>query len=228
VRRRGPALCWIAQPALAPGCQHTVPATAELPARVNTSLQTAADTMPRLRGPDSPAGEHRQDFKQAWEAKDIDALIGILHPDATGTGDGGGLVSAVLRPVEGGEQIARFFVDRGQCGTQREDPGAYGRRSARPGGPAGRRHRDGVRVRHRRRQDHAHLGNTQTRQAPALDDWLARVSMPSGPLPAADAWGQQHARHRDPPFRRRRRRCHRRAPRSRRWRLRPVRAVSAG
>jgi RNA polymerase sigma-70 factor (ECF subfamily) len=65
-------------------------------------------------------------------------------------------------------------------------------------------------------------------QAPALDDGLARVSMPSGPLPAADAWGQQHARHRDPPLRRRRRRCHRRAPRSRRWRLRPVRAVSAG
>jgi hypothetical protein len=42
VRHRGSALSWIAQPALAPGCQHTVPATSQLPARVNTSLQTAA------------------------------------------------------------------------------------------------------------------------------------------------------------------------------------------
>lgn len=50
-------------------------------------------------------------FKQAWEAKDIDALIGLLDPDATATGDGGGLASAALRPVDGAEQIARYFVD---------------------------------------------------------------------------------------------------------------------
>ncbi|RVX41926.1 RNA polymerase sigma-70 factor (ECF subfamily) [Nonomuraea polychroma] len=51
-----------------------------------------------------------RDFKKAWEAKDIDALIGLLDPDATGTADGGGLVSAMLRPMEGGERIARTFV----------------------------------------------------------------------------------------------------------------------
>jgi len=53
-----------------------------------------------------------RDFRRAWEAKDIDAIIGLLAPDATATGDGGGLVRAELRPVEGAEQIARFFVDR--------------------------------------------------------------------------------------------------------------------
>jgi RNA polymerase sigma factor (sigma-70 family) len=52
------------------------------------------------------------DFKRAWDAKDIGALIGLLDPDATATGDGGGLVRAVLRPIEGAEQIARFFADR--------------------------------------------------------------------------------------------------------------------
>jgi len=52
-----------------------------------------------------------RDFKLAWEAKDIDALIGLLDPDATAIGDGGGLVRAELRPIEGGEQIARFIVD---------------------------------------------------------------------------------------------------------------------
>jgi RNA polymerase sigma-70 factor (ECF subfamily) len=51
-------------------------------------------------------------FKQAWEAKDIDALIGLLAPDATATGDGGGLVPASPHPVEGAEQIARFLAER--------------------------------------------------------------------------------------------------------------------
>jgi Sigma-70, region 4 len=53
-----------------------------------------------------------RDFKRAWEARDINALIGLLDPGATATGDGGGLVSAALHPIEGAEQIARFFIDR--------------------------------------------------------------------------------------------------------------------
>ena len=36
---------------------------------------------------------------------------GVLDPDATAIADGGGLVSAELRPIEGGEQIARVCVD---------------------------------------------------------------------------------------------------------------------
>jgi RNA polymerase sigma-70 factor (ECF subfamily) len=52
-----------------------------------------------------------KEFRQAWEAKDINALIGLLDPDATATADGGGLASAVPRPVEGAEQIARLMVD---------------------------------------------------------------------------------------------------------------------
>ncbi|MEU6789937.1 RNA polymerase sigma factor SigJ [Nonomuraea angiospora] len=51
-----------------------------------------------------------RDFKQAWEAKDIDALIALLDPDATAIADGGGVVGAVLRPVEGAEQIVRSLV----------------------------------------------------------------------------------------------------------------------
>jgi RNA polymerase sigma-70 factor (ECF subfamily) len=49
-------------------------------------------------------------FKQAWEARDIAALIALLDPDATATGDGGGLVRAELRPVEGAEQVARYLA----------------------------------------------------------------------------------------------------------------------
>jgi hypothetical protein len=64
--------------------------------------------------PATPAAQRAgivRDFKQAWEAKDIDALIGLLDPDATAIADGGSLASAALRPIEGSEQIARYMVD---------------------------------------------------------------------------------------------------------------------
>ncbi|NUT46032.1 MAG: RNA polymerase sigma factor SigJ [Saccharothrix sp.] len=51
-----------------------------------------------------------RDFKRAWEAKDITALVGLLDPTATFTADGGGLVTTAPRPIEGGEQIARFIL----------------------------------------------------------------------------------------------------------------------
>ncbi|MEU8773293.1 RNA polymerase sigma factor SigJ [Streptomyces sp. NPDC048606] len=51
-----------------------------------------------------------RDFKEAWEAKDIKALVGLLDPGATMTADGGGMVGTVLRPVEGAEQIARYLI----------------------------------------------------------------------------------------------------------------------
>jgi RNA polymerase sigma factor (sigma-70 family) len=66
------------------------------------------------RAPTTPAARQAgivRDFKQAWEAKDIDALIGLLDPGATVIADGGGLTSAVTEPVAGGEQIARACAD---------------------------------------------------------------------------------------------------------------------
>jgi RNA polymerase sigma-70 factor (ECF subfamily) len=80
--------------------------------------QLASSARRRIRAAQAPAAPAARqariikDFKEAWEAKDIDALIALLDPGATATGDGGGLVSAELRPVEGAEQIARFFADR--------------------------------------------------------------------------------------------------------------------
>ncbi|WP_231978743.1 RNA polymerase sigma factor SigJ [Streptomyces sp. TLI_053] len=51
-----------------------------------------------------------REFKRAWEAKDIGTLVGLLDPAAVLVADGGGLVSAVLRPVEGGERIAQYLA----------------------------------------------------------------------------------------------------------------------
>jgi len=50
-------------------------------------------------------------FKAAWEAKDIAALIGLLDPAATAIADGGGRALTFLHPIEGGEQIARAWVE---------------------------------------------------------------------------------------------------------------------
>ncbi len=80
--------------------------------------QLASSARRRIRASQAPTTPTAQQaavvrsFKEAWEAKDISALIGLLAPGATATGDGGGLVRAELRPIEGAEQIARFFVDR--------------------------------------------------------------------------------------------------------------------
>jgi hypothetical protein len=70
----------------------------------------AAFVRRRLPRPPPPGSGIVRDFKQAWEVGDIDALIGLLDPDATVIADGGGLVSAALRPIEGGEQIARYLA----------------------------------------------------------------------------------------------------------------------
>lgn len=48
--------------------------------------------------------------KEAWESKDIEALIALLDPAAVMTADGGGLVGTVPHPVEGGARIARYMA----------------------------------------------------------------------------------------------------------------------
>ncbi|MFJ7216201.1 RNA polymerase sigma factor SigJ [Amycolatopsis sp. NPDC098790] len=49
-------------------------------------------------------------FKAAWEAMDIPGLIDLLDPAAVAVADGGGLATTVPRPVEGGENVARYTV----------------------------------------------------------------------------------------------------------------------
>jgi hypothetical protein len=83
-------------------------------------LASSARRRVRTSGPPATPAAQREsavrnavivrDFKAAWEAKDIGALIGLLDPGATAVADGGGLVSAALRPIEGGEQIARYLA----------------------------------------------------------------------------------------------------------------------
>jgi RNA polymerase sigma factor (sigma-70 family) len=80
--------------------------------------QLASSARRRVRDSETPtAGDATRntavvrEFKRAWEARDIGALVGLLDPAVTATGDGGGLASAQLRPIVGGAAVARAFVD---------------------------------------------------------------------------------------------------------------------
>ncbi|MDQ7808448.1 RNA polymerase sigma factor SigJ [Amycolatopsis sp. A133] len=78
--------------------------------------QLAASARRRVRAARAPvpargsAGVVRA-FKLAWAARDVERLVGLLDPEATVVADGGGLASAVRRPVEGRERVARYAVD---------------------------------------------------------------------------------------------------------------------
>jgi RNA polymerase sigma-70 factor (ECF subfamily) len=84
------------------------------PAACRQLASSARHRLRASRAPAVPAAQHAgliRSFKQAWEAKDINALISLLDPDATAITDGGGMATAALLPVQGGEQIARHLVD---------------------------------------------------------------------------------------------------------------------
>lgn len=78
--------------------------------------QLASSARRRMRAAQAPAVPTARQagivrhFKEAWEARDIETLVGLLDPDAAMVADGGGLVSTVLRPVEGSERIAAYLI----------------------------------------------------------------------------------------------------------------------
>src|ERR1700760_1597807 len=84
------------------------------PAACRQLASSARHRIDTTQAPAVPAAEQAgivRAFKQAWEALDIDALIGLLDPGATATADGGGLATSFLHPIEGSEQIARAWAE---------------------------------------------------------------------------------------------------------------------
>ena len=97
---------------------YSFPEVADIVGRTPAACrQLASSARRRIRVAQAPAIPAAQQagivraFKQAWEAKDIDALISLLDPGAMVVADGGGLATTFLRPIEGGEQIARAWVE---------------------------------------------------------------------------------------------------------------------
>jgi len=55
-------------------------------------------------------------FLAAWEEGDTDGLVGLLAPDATVYGDGGGKAPSVKVPLVGAERVARALIKWGETG----------------------------------------------------------------------------------------------------------------
>jgi RNA polymerase sigma-70 factor (ECF subfamily) len=98
--------------------RYSFPEIAEITGRTPAACRQLASSARRrihaAQPPPSPPARQAglvRDFKQAWEAKDIEALVGLLDPGATVVADGGGLVTAALHPIEGREQVARYLAD---------------------------------------------------------------------------------------------------------------------
>jgi RNA polymerase sigma factor (sigma-70 family) len=76
--------------------------------------QLASSARRRVRDAPSPAttsgGATVRAFKEAWEARDINALVALLDPNVRGVADGGGRAQAALMPVEGAHELARGLV----------------------------------------------------------------------------------------------------------------------
>jgi RNA polymerase sigma factor (sigma-70 family) len=98
--------------------RYPFPEVAEIVGRTPAACRQLASSARRRiavsQGSNTPTAQSAEivkNFKQAWEAKDINALVNLLDPDAIAIGDGGGLVTAAPHPVEGGERVARYFAD---------------------------------------------------------------------------------------------------------------------
>ena len=89
-------------------------AVGRTPAACRQLASSARRRIRSSRAPATPAAQQARivrAFKAAWEAKDIGALIALLDPNATAVADGGGLATTFLLPIEGGEPIARAWIE---------------------------------------------------------------------------------------------------------------------
>ncbi|MEV0298600.1 RNA polymerase sigma factor SigJ [Nocardia sp. NPDC050710] len=82
------------------------------PAACRQLASSARRRIDTSRGPsNSERAELVRDFKRAWETGDLEALIGLLDPQAIATADGGGLAPTFRDPINGGEQIAHAWME---------------------------------------------------------------------------------------------------------------------
>jgi RNA polymerase sigma-70 factor (ECF subfamily) len=98
--------------------RYPFPEVAEIVGRTPAACrQLASSARRRVREAEHPAApsarraELIREFKAAWEATDITALVNLLDPEVTAVADGGGIVSASLEPVRGGVDVAQYFAD---------------------------------------------------------------------------------------------------------------------
>jgi RNA polymerase sigma-70 factor (ECF subfamily) len=85
----------------------TAPAARQLATRARRAV---ADGRPRHSATPAEQRNLVEAFLAAVREGDIDGLLAVLAPDVVAIGDGGGVVPAGRRPVQGSLQVARFMA----------------------------------------------------------------------------------------------------------------------
>jgi ketosteroid isomerase-like protein len=92
--------------------------------QILTRARRRVREQPRFESSREQSEQVARHFFAAIEGGDLDGLLGLLAPDATMTGDGGGKAMALSTAVTGGERIARFLLGLlrrfGDAGTTTE------------------------------------------------------------------------------------------------------------
>lgn len=88
--------------------------TGRTPAACRELASAARRRIRDARIPAAPASGRARvvhDFKRAWEARNIDAIIELLDPTASATADGGGNAVTFPETIVGAEQVAQAWLD---------------------------------------------------------------------------------------------------------------------
>ena len=90
--------------------------TSSAAARQQASRARKAVEARRPRFPATPEQQREiiLAFGQATAEGDIDGLLALLHPDAVLTSDGGGIVNAARKPIEGAQRVAKAITALGR------------------------------------------------------------------------------------------------------------------
>ena len=101
--------------------------------RTHRARQRLRDGRPRFSVAPQTQLRLLEKFRDALEHPDVDSLQALFAADAVHEADGGGLVSATLRPLHGAERIARLYA---QIGLRNQQMGAVHRLRWVNGAPA--------------------------------------------------------------------------------------------
>lgn len=69
-----------------------------------------AEGRPRFAVDAAQAESAARALVRACTSGDVDQVIAMLAPDVVAVADGGGVVNAALRPIQGAEQVARYLL----------------------------------------------------------------------------------------------------------------------
>jgi RNA polymerase sigma-70 factor (ECF subfamily) len=96
--------------------------SAEACRQLATSARRRIDTSAGVATPAAEQARLVAEFRRAWEAQDVEALVDLLDPEASVVADSGGLVSAARQPITGGPRLARYLANLagkgGELGVQ--------------------------------------------------------------------------------------------------------------